>query len=169
MKDDARRRSAFEKSVRENAAMVARIAASYERRPALQDELVQDAFAALWKAMPRFQEKSSVKTYVARITHNVCISHVRRETKTPMTTDLNAEIIDKGADPEADAALARETNRLMEAVRALPFSLRQVVTLHLEDFTDREIAEALDLSVGAVAVRLSRARSKLKVQMGAVS
>jgi RNA polymerase sigma-70 factor (ECF subfamily) len=59
--------------------------------------------------------------------------------------------------------------RLQDAVRALPLARRQVVTLALEGFSHAEIAQALGISEGNVAVRLNRARSALSAVLGGVS
>lgn len=145
--------------------MVSRIAASYEARPALQEELVQESVLALWRAYDRFQGKASFKTYAGRIAHNICVSHVRRESRAKFV-DLD----DAGEAPvEGPAAVHERADakaRLVAAVRELPLNYRQVLTLHLEGFSDEEVAEALELSVGNVAVRLTRARGKLKQLLG---
>lgn len=52
--------------------------------------------------------------------------------------------------------------RLFAAVRALPLGQRQVVSMHLEGFSNREIGDALELSDGNVAVRMTRAREALR-------
>ena len=71
------RHKRFERWIRDYGAMVSRIASTYEACPSLAEELVQESFMGLWRALPGFREEASAKTFVARITHNVCISHVR--------------------------------------------------------------------------------------------
>lgn len=144
---------------------MARIVSTYERRPALAEELVQETFTALWKALPSFRGESSLKTFTARIAHNVCVSHVRKESRGQMQ-DLDETLPDDRDSPEQQADRSSQRRRLLAAVRDLPLGQRQVVTLHLEGFADAEIGEALGLSTGNVAVRLTRARATLKNQMG---
>lgn len=165
MSDDSKLRAAFEAAVRDHGAMVARIASSYEARPALQQELAQEAFAALWRAMPSFRGEASLKTFAARIAHNVCVSHVRREARAS-ATGLDDQLADDALRPDEAAALAIDRERLLDAVRRLPLALRQVATLHLEGFSDQEAADALGLERNAAAVRLTRARAKLRALMG---
>lgn len=155
----------FEAAVREHGALVARIASSYEARPALAEELSQDAFAALWRALPGFRGDSSLRTFVARIAHNTCVSHVRRESR-KTDVELGDDLPSDERSPEAAAAQILARERLLQAVRALPLGQRQVVTLHLEGFSDRDIGEALGLTEGNVSVRLTRARAKLRELMG---
>ena len=61
----------FDDLVREFAAMVSRIASAYEKRPALIEELTQEIFLAVFRALPSYREEASLKTFVARIANNV--------------------------------------------------------------------------------------------------
>ena len=47
--------------------MIKRIASSYERQAHLVEELVQDVYLAIWRALPSFRGDSSLRTFVARI------------------------------------------------------------------------------------------------------
>ena len=68
----------LEEIVGVHAAMVRRIATVYERHPDSVGDLVQDAWIADWQALPRLDNQASLKSYIARITHNLCVTHVRR-------------------------------------------------------------------------------------------
>ena len=68
--------------------------------------------------------------------------------------------------PSAPSTRGGDRGRLFEAIRALPVSHRQVITLALEDLPHDEIAAVLGISVNNVNVRLSRARDALRAQMG---
>ena len=159
------RHKRFERWVGEYGAMVSRIASTYEVRPALAEELVQESFMGLWRALPGFREEASAKTFVARITHNVCISHVRKAVKMPLGA-LDDRMSDTAPRPDQLAEKSSERRALLEAVRALPLQNRQIVSLHLEGFSNSEIAEALGFTEGNIAVRLTRARTKLKENLG---
>ncbi|MEE4298918.1 MAG: sigma-70 family RNA polymerase sigma factor [Pseudomonadales bacterium] len=153
---------AFEAIVRANGALVARVAASYEARPALRDELAQEVFTAVWSALPTLRDASATRAWVARIAHNICVSHVRREARRGEDPE-DPEILDSthaSSDEGGPEAVRRA--RLFAAVRALPLGQRQVVSMHLEGFSNREIGDALDLSEGNVAVRMTRAREALR-------
>ena len=56
--------------------------------------------------------------------------------------------------------------RLQDAVRRLPLSQRQAVTLALEGFSHAEIADALGITANSVGVRLNRAKAALKSVLG---
>ena len=157
----------FDAVVAAHARLVARIAATYERRPALVEELVQDVFLAVFRALPRFRGDASLKTFIARIAHNVGVDHVRRATRRPGEAheELGRDVADAGEGVEGATDLSLKRERLVRAVRELPVSLRQVMSLHLEGFSNVEIAEALGLSAGNVGVRLHRAKADLKTAM----
>ena len=109
-----------------------------------------------------------MRTFLARIAHNVCVSHVRREVRRT-DTEIDDQTPSAADSPETVAGRNLERTRLLEAVSALPLAQRQVVTLHLEGFTDREVGETLGISEGNVGVRLTRARTRLRALMGVAS
>ena len=151
----------------EHGALLSRIAASYEADPALRDDLLQDIALALWRALPSWRDEASLKTFVARVAHNRAVSHVIGRTRRAPTVELDEGIVDvRTSGPEESAHRDQKRLRLQDAVRALPLSLRQAVSLALEGFNHQEIADALDIAVNSVGVRLHRARAALKTAMG---
>jgi RNA polymerase sigma factor (sigma-70 family) len=139
-----------------------RTAASYERNPALRDELVQDIYLALVIALPRLRDLDSVRAYVFRVAHHRCVSHVMRQVREPVP------VAEEGNHPDGDpwqeeVMIERErTSALMDAIRALSLPYRQVITLLLEELSYREIAEVLGLSESNVGARINRAKRQLK-------
>lgn len=147
-----------------HGGMIARIAASYERRPALQEELAQEILLAVWRAKSTFRGEASERTFIARIAHNVSISHVRRAVR-HRAGELADEVPDSSPGPEIQADLALKRARLEHAVQRLPLPMMQVMTLFLEGFSAAEIAAALSISQANAEVRISRAKSALKTRM----
>ena len=153
----------FDDLVREFAAMVSRIASAYEKRPALIEELTQEIFLAVFRALPSYREEASLKTFVARIALNVGVDHVRKATRRPREVDVTfaQSVPDPDSDQEQAADLSLKRDRLVGAVRSLDLPLKQVVSLHLEGFSNAEIAETLSLKANNVGVRLHRAKAEL--------
>lgn len=152
----------FEAIVRAHGAQVARVAASYEARPALREELALEVFTAVWRALPTLREADATRAWVARIAHNTCVSHVRREARRGEDPEDPGVIDGRHASAEEDGPAAVRRARVLAAVRALPLGQRQVVSMQLEGFSNREIGDALELSEGNVAVRMTRAREALR-------
>ena len=159
-------REVFEQVVRDHHAMIHRIAASYEARGSAVEDLVQDVYVAIWKALPVFRGESSIRTFVARIATNRAITHVARASRRPVAVELSEQFPAPGADPERHAITEDRRARLSSAVRALPLNYRQVAMLALEGLTAKEIADVLGISPNAVAIRLSRAKDQLRAHMG---
>jgi len=157
---------AFEEIVRDHHAMIRRIVASYEARSAAVEDLVQDVYMALWRALPKFRGESSVRTFVARIATNRAITHVARATRLPAAVELTDQVAAPDDNPELRAIALDRSARLASAVRALPLAYRQAAMLALEGLTPREIADVLGISANAVAIRMSRAKERLRAQMG---
>lgn len=158
----------FEAIVRDHTPLIARIASTYERRPALIEELTQDVFLAIFRALPSFRGDASLRTFIARIAHNVGVDHVRRATRRPVeqADDILQDKPDLSADAEEQAEKNLARDKLLTAVRALPVVQRQIVSLHLEGFENGEIGEVLGLTPGNVRVRLHRARQTLSEMIG---
>lgn len=149
----------------EYASFIRNSLRTYERDQSRQEELYQEVALALWRALPTFRGEASHRTWIARITHNIGVSHIRRKMSRP-TTDLLEDIhISDHDSPEKEAQHRDQKRALLRAIGKLPLGLQQCVTLHLEDFSNREIGEILGLSEGAVAVRLTRARAGLSKLM----
>lgn len=156
----------FDALLAAHAPRVERILCAYERRPSVRADLCQDVALALWQALPRFRGDADLKTFVARIAHNVGASHVRRDVREPDPAPVDVELPSPAPGVEDALQRVQQRERLAEAIRALPLGQRQVVVLYLEDFSQAEIASTLGISAGAVAVRLTRARDALAVLMG---
>ncbi|HEU0225004.1 MAG TPA: sigma-70 family RNA polymerase sigma factor [Steroidobacteraceae bacterium] len=165
-----------------HAAALSRLAASYESRPALREELLQDIAFALWRALPAFRRESSEKTFVMRIATNRALSHIaaRKGPDLKGTHPINSElmgcvpfksdpvwqVVDPGPRPEEEVASMQGAARLQAAVRGLPLAQRQVMVLALEGLDHDEIARVLGISEGNVAVRLHRGKALLKAALG---
>lgn len=173
MRDENRDR-ALEQVLRTHAAALARLAASYESRPALREELLQDIAFAIWRALPSFRHEASEKTFVMRIATNRALSHIA--VRRPEGSHPFAELSTKGCDPievadtapRPDELVARSqgAQRLQQAVRQLPLPLRQVLVLAFEGLDHEEIARVLGLTAGNVAVRLHRGKGLLRQALG---
>jgi RNA polymerase sigma factor (sigma-70 family) len=156
----------FEQIVREHDPMLRRIASSYEARTHLAQDLVQDIYFAIWKALPAYRGDAALRTFVARIATNRAITHVARALKVPPTTDLDESMPAPGVGPEGQAIALDRQAKLVAAVRALPLAYRQTALLTLEGLTPSEIADVFGISANAVSIRMSRAKALLRELIG---
>ena len=155
----------FDQVLAEHAAMIDRLIAGMESNPACRDELRQEVALALWRATPSWRQASSLKTFVARVTHNVCVSHVRSASRAPKHHELSDTVMDKAEATDDAVVRADLGRRLLAEVSKLPRGMREVATLYLDDFSAREIGETLGISEGAVFTRITRLRETLRKLM----
>lgn len=146
--------------------MIRRIASSHEARAHLAQELVQDIYFAIWRALPAYRADAALRTFVARIATNRAVTHVTRALKVPRFAPLDIDIPAPGSGPE-ELAVARDGHeKLLVAVRALPLAFRLTALLTLEGLTAVEIADVLGISTNAVAIRMSRSKDLLRKLIG---
>jgi RNA polymerase sigma-70 factor (ECF subfamily) len=155
----------LEEIVELHAAMVRRISNVYERHPDRVDDLMQDVWIAVWQALPRLNDTATLKSYIARITQNICVTHVRRAL-VRKTEPLSDTLPHLAPAPDEAMAHALRLGRLVEAVRNLPENLKAVACLYLEDMPIKDIAIALGISESNTSVRLHRAKSAIRLSFG---
>lgn len=142
---------------------LARVAASYEADPALQEDLLQEILLAVHRALPSLQAEDRLAPFVFRIAHNRSVTHVMRQAGAKRRGALHeSEAAPESFTPEQLLLADERARRLTAAIRRLPLPYRQVMTLLLEDLSHAEIADALSLSRTNVGVRVSRAKAQLK-------
>jgi len=155
---------AFEEIVKRYQHRVYGIALRIVRRHDVADDVAQEAFIRAHRAIASFDVSRPFGPWICRIATNLAVNHVRspqaREEGLPEghieVPSLRPGPLDGVLEEEAQAVLDRALERLPPEQRAV-FLLRAV-----EDLSYREIADALDISLGTVMSRLSRARDKLR-------
>jgi RNA polymerase sigma-70 factor (ECF subfamily) len=140
------------------------------------EETLQETFLNALKALPSFEGRSQLTTWLYRIASNACLSRRRHDQTQPETVSVDEPgendgdgdfmpkyFVDWSHTPE-DELLNTEAQAVMaEAITQLPPTLRIVfIWRDLEGLSGQETAEVLGLSEGAVKVRLHRARLKLR-------
>ncbi len=157
--------AAFDALVAVHQDRVSRLAYRLLGWPSDVDDVVQEVFLAAWKALPRFQGRSSLATWLTRITINECRSLRRRWGRV-----IHRESVGPGrvCSPAADSRMmdSESFGRVRRAVAALPVRYREVVVLHyLEQMPIGTVSDLLGVSTNTVVVRLHRARAKLKSKL----
>ncbi len=140
------------------------------------DDLSQDVFEKAQRATGNFRGDSRVLTWLYRIATNVAIDRLRTAGRR-----VDLERTDDGRDPlesalsddatherslEGDLDRAHMRECILGVVDQLPTSQRAAILLgELRGFSDRELADALGVSLGAAKIRLHRARRALKAAL----
>jgi RNA polymerase sigma-70 factor (ECF subfamily) len=123
------------------------------------EDAAQEAFYKALCSYKRFNGKSAVKTWITRIAVNVCKDKLKKKSSYE-TSDEDLYSLSY-QEEYLDDKLS-----VIEAVKALPLKLREVVILYYyQELTHKEIAEILGISVPNTAYRLREAKSKLKIYL----
>lgn len=155
--------SGFERIARTYGAALARLAWGYVDHASDHDDLMQDILVALWRSLPAFRGESSERTFVFRVAHNRGLTFAARRRHADPIPDHAA---DPRPGPDAELDRSQRHERLMAGIRQLPETWRQTVMLYLEGFSVPEIAATQGTSENNIAVRLTRARQRLRALLG---
>jgi RNA polymerase sigma factor (sigma-70 family) len=162
------RRETFLRLIAEYGAAMRRLAAVYVNDARDREDLVQEVAVALWQAIPKFRGEASERTWLYRIAHNTAITastKLRRRGRTESAVDDLPDPPAESTHGDDHLIEAQKKRWLMRAIRELAATDRQIVTLHLEELSYREIQEITGMSEGAIATRLSRIRERLAEQI----
>jgi RNA polymerase sigma-70 factor (ECF subfamily) len=127
------------------------------------DDLLQEVFLKAWCHLSTFRSESTFRTWIIRVATNEVLQSYRREKRRSLSQDLDLDILPYGGDsPHESVARSETTRTVRRAVATLPSKYRQVLILRdLEELSERETAQSLELGVPAVKTRLFRARLML--------
>ena len=143
-----------------------RLALSVVRDAALAEDVAQDALVKAWLALPSLRDRSSLKSWLLRITHNTAISTVRAR-RAVVTDPL--DLPDSGSpigQVETKVQSGAVMDEFMAALANLDDLSRSIVMLReIEGFAYHEIAEVLDVPLPTVKTRLLRARRVLGAKL----
>lgn len=136
------------------------------------DDAVMETYLKAWRALPRFSERSSLKTWLFRIAHNCALDIIRgrsrrRERILPEDEHDSRGIADledkRQATPAELLARNEQAGVIRKAVERLDDRHRETLLLRFADgLSYAEIAAATDVSIGTVMSRLFNARRKLR-------
>jgi RNA polymerase sigma-70 factor (ECF subfamily) len=135
------------------------------------EDLTQDIFVKIFKALHTFDRRANFQTWLISISRNLCIDHYRsvRKERATMARDVDASELTP-ASRERGPLAQLEQSDLKEIIRRamseLPDALRIAVTLRdLQEYSYPEIADQLHLPEGTVKSRINRGRIELARQI----
>jgi len=126
------------------------------------DDLVQMACERALSRLDQWQEGTRLDSWLYRIAQTVWINKMRQEKSRNTSPDLDAVAAAVGGDTRQEVEARDLHQKTMAALQTLPSEQREVLVLVcVEGFSYRQVAETLDLKIGTVMSRLSRARIRL--------
>jgi RNA polymerase sigma factor (sigma-70 family) len=159
--------TAWEQIVRQHWRKVFNLAYKFVGRHDEAEDLTQDIFLKIFKALHTFDRRANFQTWLISISRNLCIDHYRsvRKERETMARDVDASNLspvsrERGPHSQLEQTDLRQLIRL--ALAELPPTLREAVVLRdLQEFSYQEIADRLGLPEGTVKSRINRGRLEL--------
>jgi RNA polymerase sigma-70 factor (ECF subfamily) len=137
------------------------------------EDVVQDVFLSLFRHVQLGRPRTNLRGWLFRVAHNLALKHRLRTRKRHLTegTDVaelphraggsHAGGLTSTSNPEQQLASRQRQQRLLAVFRALPERDRRCLSLRAEGLRYREIADALGISLGAVAKSLARSMTRM--------
>ena len=130
------------------------------------EDIVQETFLSLFQHLQRGRSRANLRAWTFRVAHNLALRR-RKQAWTRMQQMMDdgpslADLLpDTNPSPEDQAANSETRRRVWAVVNALPEQDRRCLILRAEGLRYREIAEVLDLSLGAVSLSLERSLTRM--------
>ena len=156
-------RRAFERLYRDHAGRVYGLCLRMTRDAQLAEDCTQETFINAWRALGRFETRSTLSTWLHRIAVNVSLA--RRRKSGPVESLPEEE---EGTTPgEWTLETPVEVQEIENAIDALPDGARDVLVLHgLYGYSHPEAAQMLGIAEGTCKAQLHRARRLLRERLG---
>jgi RNA polymerase sigma-70 factor (ECF subfamily) len=165
---DAREyRAAFELLLSRYGKKVFHLAYSFVREPSRAEDMTQEVFLKLWRALPGYSGEASFSTWIYVIARNTCLTHLRKQSHRKALS-LEEPAVQAAAD-RARHAPPPGDERLdcAKLLAALSQDQRQLVTLYyLEGRSCDQVAGMLGVAAGTVRSQLHRVRRRFAEAAG---
>jgi RNA polymerase sigma-70 factor (ECF subfamily) len=126
------------------------------------EDVLHDVFLGLPEALRRYEERGALESWLKRVTARIALSRIRSRERTREVALDDTLPVRAASEDQLDLL------SVQRAIDALPDSLRVVFVLReVEGYTHAEIADLLNISIGASEVRLHRAVRALRRSLGA--
>jgi RNA polymerase sigma-70 factor, ECF subfamily len=170
-------RDAFAQLVDQTSGHIYRVALQILGSEQDAEDVLQETYIKAFRALPSFEGRSSLTTWLYRIAVNEALMLVRKHNPNQVSMEEGSpseeegeveqmEIVDFCCLPEGELLTAESRRFLDKAIQSLPPNLRAAFVMRdMEGLSTQEAAEALGISENNVKIRLLRARLKLRQEL----
>lgn len=151
----------FEEILERNKYKIYRICNIYAVLPIEPQDLFQEVVFEIWKSLKNFKGKSSIDTWIYKITVNVCLRKKMKFDKSNSKIDRFESIQYTLIEKEIDTSEQEKFQYLKECISTLNETDTSLIVLYLDDLSYKEIAIITGLSENHIAVKMKRIRKKL--------
>jgi len=143
-----------------------RMARAWCRNAVLADDLVQECLSKALQNSAQLRDLATMDSWLFSILANCLRDHLRQHRATEDIDEVAEQHLVSERTPEDEYARNEIVTRVRAAIKCLPLGQRQVLVLvDVEECSYAEVAQILDIPVGTVMSRLSRARQALKAKL----
>lgn len=146
----------FDNLFSENKGRFQRIAKSYANVNDWTD-LMQEIWHQIWRALPNFNEASSISTWAYRVALNTAITYVRKDVKQPKSSECDEEVFET-----TEGSLEHTIHLMEDFIRSLPAIDKALFLMYMDGFSQQKISETLALSTSNVGVKVSRLKTQFE-------
>lgn len=146
----------FRQLVQQHKATIYGVCYMFSDDADVVSDLFQESLINIWQGLSSFNGKSSLKTWLWRVTLNTCLSAQRKKRLKTVPLDLNINLFE-----DRDPATVQVNLLKRRISRLRPFD-RAIVLLWLESMSYEEIALIAGITVKQVSMRLFRIKEQLK-------
>ena len=158
--DNDKLQADFIEIIEDNKKLIYKVSHIYCDKEDDVKDLFQDIISNLWIAYPNFQQKSTVSTWVYRVSLNTAITWFRDYSKQSQKIEYTNWIPD--ITNETDHTIDELYERLYKAIDTLGKIDKAIIMLFLDDTSYEEIADIVGLTKTNVATKISRIKLRLK-------
>jgi len=135
-------------------------------RPGIVDEVINDTMLLVWHRADAYNHQSKVSTWIFAIAYRKTLKALRREGVSGVADETDEESAAPEAGPEQRAVRRETLSVLHDALAALSFEHRAVLSLtYFHGLAYREIAEIVECPVDTVKTRMFHARRRLRAML----
>lgn len=157
---------AFELLMQRYASKVYRLCVAYVRNPVHAEDAAQESLVRLWRALPGYDGRAALSTWIYAITRNWCLTYLRRRREPVSLSEAAIQAqVDSFAVADSQERLD-QSQTLRQLVEELPgMTARILILYYFEEQSVAAVSELVGLPEGTVKTHLHRARARLAVRL----
>jgi len=149
----------FLQTIEKNRAIIYKVALLYTRSVEDRKDLMQEIILQLWKSFEKFENRSSISTWLYRVAMNTAFHHLKKDKRLQKIDSIEEIITIQDVVNNNQEELVSE---MLMAIQQLNAMDKGIVILYLEDKNHKEIAKIMGITISNVGTRMQRAKLKLK-------
>jgi RNA polymerase sigma-70 factor, ECF subfamily len=128
------------------------------------EDVIQEVFFSLFRHLERGKSRANIRGWLFRVAHNLALKRlykIRQDAETRAVREVEDVAVDSAPNAEDQLISGQTRQQVLAVFRRLPEQDRRCLSLRMEGLRYREIAEVLDMSLGAVSLSLARSLARI--------